>query len=69
MLAASRYSTPAFAGAHTFAERETRIEGVAEVGWWISGVLGRETTSRVGRAMWARRERERKEREGAGTKL
>jgi hypothetical protein len=64
MLAASRYSTPAFAGVQTFAECEKRIEGVAEIGWWISDVLEQETMSRVGRAMWRRRECDRKEREG-----
>ncbi|KAG1903562.1 aldolase [Suillus fuscotomentosus] len=40
---------------------------LAEIGAWISGVLGRETTSRAGKALLARRKREedRKRKEGA----
>ncbi|KAG1835473.1 aldolase [Suillus variegatus] len=40
---------------------------LAEIGGWISGVLGRETTSRAGKALLARRKREedRKRKEGA----
>jgi hydroxymethylglutaryl-CoA lyase len=30
------------------------LEQVAETGWWISSVLGRENASRVGRALRAR---------------
>ncbi|KAH7929249.1 aldolase [Leucogyrophana mollusca] len=38
--------------------RHIDLGKVAEVGWWISEVLGRQNTSRAGRALWARRVRE-----------
>lgn len=42
---------------------------LAETGAWISGILGRETTSRAGKAFLARKERERKLAEKAQAKL
>ncbi|KAL4072163.1 hypothetical protein J3A83DRAFT_4358423 [Scleroderma citrinum] len=42
---------------------------LAEIGAWISGILGRETTSRAGKAYLARKERERKLAEKAQAKL
>ena len=38
------------------------LDDIAAIGWWISERLGRETTSRVGRAIRARKEREERER-------
>ncbi|KAF8145959.1 hypothetical protein K438DRAFT_1629045 [Mycena galopus ATCC 62051] len=35
------------------------LEQMVDIGWWISEQLGRESTSRAGRAIHARRERER----------
>lgn len=42
---------------------------LAEIGQWISGVLGRETTSRAGRALMARRKREEQQKRKEGAKL
>lgn len=37
------------------------LEAVSDIGWWISEKLGRESISRVGRAIRARQKREREE--------
>jgi hydroxymethylglutaryl-CoA lyase len=42
---------------------------LAEIGEWISGVLGRETTSRAGKALLARRKREEERKRKEGAKL
>lgn len=42
---------------------------LAEIGEWISGVLGRETTSRAGKALLARRKREEERKRKEGPKL
>jgi hydroxymethylglutaryl-CoA lyase len=42
---------------------------LAETGEWISGVLGRETTSRAGKALLARRKREEERKRKEGAKL
>ncbi|OAX43772.1 aldolase [Rhizopogon vinicolor AM-OR11-026] len=42
---------------------------LAEIGQWISGVLGRETTSRAGRALMAKRKREQEQKGKGGAKL
>ncbi|KAH7911816.1 hypothetical protein BJ138DRAFT_1179264 [Hygrophoropsis aurantiaca] len=42
------------------------LDEVAKVGWWISDVLARQNTSRVGKALWARKEREEEERRRKG---
>ncbi|KAG2347032.1 aldolase [Suillus weaverae] len=42
---------------------------LAEIGEWISGVLGRETTSRAGKALSARRKREEERKRKEGAKL
>jgi hydroxymethylglutaryl-CoA lyase len=36
------------------------LEKMADIGWWINEQLGRESTSRAGRAIRARRQREAK---------
>jgi hydroxymethylglutaryl-CoA lyase len=66
LLARSQYTTPALAGV---ADKEARIAELADVGWWISSQLGRETTSRVGKALRARREREKQQAEKPKPKL
>lgn len=43
------------------------LEAVSDIGWWISEKLGRESVSRVGRAIRARQKREREE--GGKSKL
>lgn len=48
-------------------ERGKRFEELAEVGGWVSGMLGRENGSRAGKATLARRDRRRKLE--VGTKL
>jgi hydroxymethylglutaryl-CoA lyase len=53
----------------TAGRAEDRLDALAAVGWWASGLLGRETTSRVGKAIWARKERERRAAEKAAAKL
>lgn len=45
----------------TLGGAEERLDDVAAIGWWISKTLGRETTSRVGKAIQARKEREERE--------
>ncbi|KIJ59893.1 hypothetical protein HYDPIDRAFT_32768 [Hydnomerulius pinastri MD-312] len=45
------------------------LSSLAETGAWISTILGRETTSRAGRAFMARKERERRLAEKAQSKL
>lgn len=40
---------------------ENRLDEVAAVGTWINTALGRDTTSRVGRAIQVRKEREKRE--------
>jgi hydroxymethylglutaryl-CoA lyase len=42
---------------------------LAEIGQWISGLLGRETTSRAGRALLARRKREEERKRKESAKL
>jgi len=34
------------------------LDEVAEIGWWISQKLGRETSSRTGKALWSKKARE-----------
>ena len=38
------------------------LDEMVEIGWWISERLGRESVSRAGRAIRARKQREEKER-------
>ncbi|KAF7327398.1 Hydroxymethylglutaryl-lyase [Mycena kentingensis (nom. inval.)] len=45
------------------------LEKLVDVGWWISEKLGRESVSRAGRAIRARRLREEREREKTQAKL
>jgi hydroxymethylglutaryl-CoA lyase len=54
----------AIKGSERFATRggaEDALDDVAAIGWWISERLGRETTSRVGRAIKARKDRDERE--------
>jgi hydroxymethylglutaryl-CoA lyase len=37
------------------------LDKVVDIGWWISEKLGRESISRAGRAIWARKLREARE--------
>ncbi|KAJ3556433.1 hypothetical protein NP233_g11979 [Leucocoprinus birnbaumii] len=45
------------------------LSQMSDIGWWISEKLGRESVSRVGRAIRARRTREEQEKEKARSKL
>ena len=42
----------------SYQEDTIDLEAVSEIGWWISEALGRESVSRVGRAIRARKKRE-----------
>ncbi|KAF9473739.1 aldolase [Pholiota conissans] len=57
---AGSYSSP---GISASANGTIDLEQIADIGWWISEKLGRESVSRVGRAIRARKEREREEKE------
>ncbi|KAF5348804.1 hypothetical protein D9756_009873 [Leucocoprinus leucothites] len=45
------------------------LNQMTDIGWWISEKLGRDSVSRVGRALRARRKREEQEKEKARSKL
>lgn len=45
------------------------LNQIVDIGWWISEKLGRESVSRVGRAIHARKMREEKDKEKARSKL
>lgn len=45
------------------------LDQIVDIGWWISEKLGRESISRVGRAVRARRQRPEEEARKTGAKL
>ena len=57
MVYALRGSKYSVAGSE-YGNGTLNLDKLAEIGWWISGKLGRESTSRAGRAIRARMLRE-----------